>query len=126
MAGRSEEDIMSMGNWTSGSAAERNIEDSMLTKKKNGEGFSIPGYKKPEIVKYSSSKKPETEIPSTETTIVTQKKPVTDVVPVKNLDPDTESPCRKRAKFDAISFNGAIDQIVVVSGSDSILHVLKK
>jgi len=56
MAGRSEEDIMPMGEWTSSSAAKRYIEDSMLTKRKKGEAISIPCYTKPENVKAEKKK----------------------------------------------------------------------
>jgi len=127
MAGRTEEDIMSMGNWTSSSAAKRYIEDSMLTKRKNGEAISIPGYTKPEIVKKTVTTKPEIveSVPETVPTVVEESRE-TVVSSSGTIDTATDSPCLKRGRFDGISFNGAIHQIVVVNSLDPVLEILKK
>lgn len=97
IAGRSEEDIMAMGNWISSSAARRYIGDCMLTKRKNGEAISISGYTKPEVVKTTESLLQP---------VVRQSCSVVQSESYKRPDPVVEeSP--KRAKIQGISFNGS-------------------
>jgi len=130
MAGRSEEDIMSMGNWTSSSAAKRYIEDSMLTRRQNGEAIAIPGYTKPEIVKTSSKlevEKPTSAVvKSSSTELEVEKLTSTSAREETEETPVIESPLPKKAKYDGISFSGAINQIVVVNSLDSVIDILKK
>jgi len=113
LAGRSEEDIMAMGNWSSSSAAKRYIGESMLTKRKNGEAISIPGYIKPKMLESGPVSHP-----------VNQK--TGPVVPLKLPDPVEEPLPAKKSRIETVSFTGEIHQVIVVSSLESVLPMVKK
>jgi len=117
LAGRSEEDIMAMGNWSSSSAAKRYIGESMLTKKKNGEAISIPGYTKPKVLESG---------PVVAAQGVQVKKEPAVALKRPGPDPGEEGLPTKTSRPGGVSFTGEIHQIVVVSSMDSVLPMLKK
>jgi len=118
LAGRSEEDIMAMGNWSSSSAAKRYIGESMLTKRKNGEEISIPGFTKPKMLESG----PASAVLAAQ---AAEQKPGP-TVPVKRPEPVEEAPPAKKSKPEGVSFTGEIHQVIVVSSLESVLPMVKK
>ena len=82
----------------------------MLTKRKNGEAISIPGFVKPKVLENCQTTVPQAE-----------KGKATVVVPLKRPDPVdkvAEGSCAKKSNAEGVYFSGNINQIVVVSSME--------
>jgi len=131
MAGRTEEQIKTMGNWTSASAVIRYIENSEVSMRKNASAIALPGFIAPEFTELTPPGSvpvdtiaaspvpinPKTIVVPVDSTVpkvddVTCEKPVPFQIPNPECD-DICPPAKK--KHSGVVFTGNINQVIVVN-----------
>ncbi len=112
--GRTEEQIMVMGNWTSSIAARRYICTSEVTMRDNGKAIALAGAFSPSVVETTSIPK------SSSATATAAAGGTKRAVLVVHQDDDVKAPCTKKPRPGSILFTGTIQQLVVVNKLEDV------
>ena len=153
LAGRTEEQIKTMGNWSSASAVIRYIENSEVSKRTNARALAVPDFIAPEFrtvgdagqVSLSTKVTDPSPKVTDPTPKVTEPSPkVTEPNPSAvvlstvqgecvSLSQETEdngvnvaSPPPTKKKCGGVMFTGCINQVFVVNSLDSVMRFAKK
>ena len=109
IAGRTEEQIKVMGNWTSSAAASRYIDTSEVTMRGNARAIALADSFQCNLVETSES------------SVVEKCEPELVVVPEKRTEPELPllpegiQPLAKKSSMGGVCFTGSIHQVIVVS-----------
>ncbi len=140
IAGRSEEQIKTMGNWSSASAVIRYIENSEVSMRRNARAIAMPGFTAPEVMDLAPADLPA-DIPVNENAVTPKIVDLAStVVPAEEnaaecrslcvsteTDQDEEHACAPPPKKrSGIVFTGSIHQLIVVNSFDDAGAIGKK
>ena len=145
MAGRTEEQIKTMGNWSSASAVIRYIENSEVSMRNNGKALAHPEFILPKIDQSSAEPAETSTAQKSASPIVTEPEEPKALVSsadcgeksldqgaaciVKPAKPEADCedvhPPPVKKQHGGIVFSGAINQVIVVSSLDAVSSIFK-